>query len=65
MVFDPYFFVAEKTSPKTLTCSVVNFHNLQSLLGLFGSLVLNRRIQVTGVGLWSKNSFLREIQREN
>ena len=39
MVFDPYFFVTEKPSPKTPTCSVINFHNLQSLLGLFGSLV--------------------------
>ena len=37
--FDPYSFVAEKPSPKTTTCSVINFHNLQSLLGLFGSLV--------------------------
>ena len=34
-----YFFVAEKPSPKTPTCSVINFHNLQSLLGLLGSLV--------------------------
>ena len=33
------FFVAEKPSPKTPTCSVINFHNLQSLLGLLGSLV--------------------------
>ena len=34
-----WIFVAEKPSPKMPTCSVVNFHNLQSLLGLFGSLV--------------------------
>ena len=42
MVFDPYFFVAEKPSPKTPTRSVINFHNLQSLLGLFGSLVFEQ-----------------------
>ena len=49
----------------TQTCTVVNFHNLYSLLGLLGRLVfLNRRDQVTGVGLWSKDSFFREIKRE-
>ena len=30
MVFNPYFFVAEKPLPMTQTCSVVNFHNLHS-----------------------------------
>ena len=50
MVFDPYFFVAEKPSPMMPTCTVVNFHNLHSILGLFGSWFLNRRNQVTGVG---------------
>ena len=65
MVFDPNFFVAEKPSPKTPTYSVVNFHNLQSLLGLFGSLVSEQTESSDWVGLWSKNSFFREIQREN
>ena len=36
----------------TRTFTVVNFHNLHSLLGQFGSLFLNRRNQVTSVGLW-------------
>ena len=42
MVFDPYFFVAEKPSPMTQTCTVVNFHNLHSLLGLFGRLAFEQ-----------------------
>ena len=62
MVFDPYFFVAEKPLPTTRTHTVVNFH---SLFGQFGSLVLNRQNQVTSVGLWKKIAFSREIQREN
>ena len=39
MVLDAYFFVhvAEKPSPMTPTCTVVNFHNFHSLLGLFGT----------------------------
>ena len=31
-----HFFVAKKPSPMTPTCTVVNFHNLHSLLDLFG-----------------------------
>ena len=42
MVFNPYFFVAEKPLPMTQTCSVVNFHNLHSLLGQFSSLVFEQ-----------------------
>ena len=42
IVFDPYFFVAEKPSPMTQTCTVVNFHNLHSLLGLFGRLAFEQ-----------------------
>ena len=64
MVFDPDFFVAEKPSPMTPTCTVVNFHNLDSLLGLFSSLVSKQ----TELSDWSwfvvKNNFFREIQRE-
>ena len=60
MVFDPYFFVAKKPSPVTRTCTTVDFHNVHSVLGLFVSLVFNQS-QVTGVGLWSKNSFFSKI----
>ena len=42
MVFDPYFFAAEKPSPMMPTCTVVNVQNLHSLLGLFGSLVFEQ-----------------------
>ena len=42
MVFDRYFFVVEKPSPMMLTCTVVNFHNLHSLSGLFSSLVFEQ-----------------------
>ena len=39
----------------TRSCTVVNFHNLHSLLGQFSTLAfLNRRNQVTSVGLWKK-----------
>ena len=34
----PIFFIAEKPLPTTRTCTVVNFHNLLSLFGQFGSL---------------------------
>ena len=39
VVFDPYFFVAKKPSPMMQTCTVANFHNLYSRLGLLGRLV--------------------------
>ena len=44
VVFDPYCFVlvAEKPLPMMWTCTVVNFHNLHSLLGQFGSLVFEQ-----------------------
>ena len=43
VVFDPYFFVAEKQPlPTTQTCTVVNFRFLYSLLGKFGSLVFEQ-----------------------
>ena len=42
VVFDPYFFVAEKPSLMTPTCTVVNFHNWHSLLGLFGRVVFEQ-----------------------
>ena len=42
VVFDPYCFVAEKSLPMTQTCTIVNFHNLHSLLDLFGSLVFEQ-----------------------
>ena len=41
VVFDPNFFIAEKPLPTTRTCNVVNFHNLLSLFGQFGSLSSN------------------------
>ena len=47
MVFDPYFFAAEKPLPMMRTCTIVNFHNLHSLLGQFGSFILNKQNQVT------------------
>ena len=42
VVFDQCFFGAEKLSPMTQTCTIVNFHNLHSLLGLFGSFVFEQ-----------------------
>ena len=42
VVFDPYFIVAEKLLPMMPTCTVVNFHNLPSLLGQFRSLVFEQ-----------------------
>ena len=52
MVFDPYFFAAEEPLPMMQTCTIVNFHNLHSLLGQFGSFILNKQNQLTSVGLW-------------
>ena len=46
-------------------CTVVNFHNLHSLLGLFGSLVFEQMESRDWCLFVVKNSFLREIQREN
>ena len=40
--FQSLFFVAKKPFPMTRTCTVVNFHNLQSLLGQFGSFVFEQ-----------------------
>ena len=37
-----FFFGAKKPSPMTPTCTVVNFHNLHSLLGLFGRLIFEQ-----------------------
>ena len=42
VVFDLYFFVAEKPLPMTWTCTIVNFHNVHSLLGQIGSLVFEQ-----------------------
>ena len=42
LVFVLYFFVAEKPLPMTQTCTVINFHNLHSLLGQFGSLIFEQ-----------------------
>ena len=42
VVFNLYFFVAEKPLPMMRTCTVVNFHNLHSLLGQFSSLVFEQ-----------------------
>ena len=55
----PIFFIAEKPLPTTRTCTVVNFHNLLSLFGQFGSLSSDLCLFVV------QNSFFREIQREN
>ena len=41
VVFNPYFFVAEKPSPMRRTW-VLNFDNLHSLLGLFDSLAFEQ-----------------------
>ena len=38
VVFDPYFFVAEKPLPMTRACTVVNFRNLHGQFGSFRSL---------------------------
>ena len=53
------FFIAEKPLPTTRTCTVVNFHNLLSLFGQFGSLSSDQCLFVV------QNSFFGEIQREN
>ena len=59
------FFVAEKPSPKMPTCSVINFHNLLSLLGLFGSLVSEQTESSDWCWFVVQNSFFRGIKREN
>ena len=63
VVFNPYFFVAEKPLPMVQTCTIINFHNLHSLLGQFGFSTKGIKWQVLVCG--KKYSFFREIQREN
>ena len=59
------FFVAEKPLPMGRTCTIVNFHNLHSLLGQFSNLVFEKTKSSDWCWFVVKNSFFRQIQREN
>ena len=59
VVFDLYFFVAERPLPMTPTCTIVNFHNLHSLLGQFSSLVFEQTESSDQCWFVVKNSFFR------
>ena len=62
VVIDPYFFVAEKPLPMTWTCTVLNFCNLH---GQFRSLGFEQTESSDWCWFVVKNSFFREVQREN
>ena len=59
VVFDPQFFAADKPLPMVWTSTVVNFHNLHSLLGQFGSLIFEQTESSDYCWFVEKNSFLK------
>ena len=62
--FRSAFFVAKKPLPMTRNCTFVNFYNLHSLLGQFGSLVFEQMESSDWCWLLLKKSLFRETKEK-